>query len=45
MGRKCESAVELSLLFKNCDLQLYFYRSANTARSVAEIFDNSWRAK
>jgi IS30 family transposase len=39
MGRKGESAVVLSLLFKNCDLQLYFYRSANTARSVAEIFD------
>jgi IS30 family transposase len=34
-----ESAVVLSLLFKNCDLQLYFYRSANTARSVAEIFN------
>lgn len=39
MGRKGESAVVLSLLFKNCDLQLYFYRSTNTARSVAEIFD------
>ncbi|MBQ8164952.1 MAG: IS30 family transposase [Clostridia bacterium] len=32
--------VLLTLLFRNCNLQLYFIREANTAGSVTEIFDS-----
>ena len=39
VGKQGEVGVVLSLLLRNCDLQLYFYRSYNTARSVTEIFD------
>lgn len=39
VGKQGESGVVLSLLFRNCDLQLYFHRCYNTARSVTEIFD------
>ena len=38
-GRYNERPTVLSLLFRNCDLQLFFYRSDNTARSVTDIFN------
>ena len=37
-GKKGELPVVLSLLFRNCDLQLFFLRDANTAKSVTEVF-------
>ncbi len=37
-GKQNERPVILSLLFRNCDLQLFFYRKDNTARSVMDIF-------
>ena len=37
-GKQNERPVILSLLFRNCDLQLFFYRKDNTARSVTDIF-------
>ena len=38
-GKQNERPAILSLLFRNCDLQLFFYRSDNTARSVTNIFN------
>lgn len=37
-GRYNDRPAILSLLFRNCDLQLFFYRKDNTARSVTDIF-------
>ncbi len=37
-GKQNERPTILSLLFRNCDLQLFFYRADNTARSVTETF-------
>lgn len=38
-GRYNERPTVLSLLFRNCDLQLFFYRKDNTARSVTDVFN------